>query len=271
MAADVRTLLGVLTPSSNTRLEPLTSAMVAGLPAVSTHFSRFRVVDVGLAAANQFDPAGILAAADLLADARVDSIVWSGTSGGWRGIADDEALCAAITDRTGIPATTATLALLEALRRMDARRLGLVTPYPPDMQDAVAATLAGVGLEVRTTTSVAATASNWELSLVEPSVIEQAIRDVAVTRPDAITVFCTNLAAADHVQAWEEAVGVPILDSVALAVWHGLELAGYRGPAPDGLGLTLRPAREAGGMTTAMPAAERSLRPCATARSRRLV
>lgn len=29
-----RTLLGMLTPSSNTSLEPLTSAMVAGLPEI---------------------------------------------------------------------------------------------------------------------------------------------------------------------------------------------------------------------------------------------
>src|SRR5207248_1604339 len=112
-----RTILGILTPSSNTRLEPLTAQLVATLPGVSAHFSRFRVLDVGLSAASQFDREPILAAAELLADAQVDSITWSGTSGGWRGIADDEALCAAITARTGIPATTSTLALLEALRR----------------------------------------------------------------------------------------------------------------------------------------------------------
>ena len=38
-----RILLGILTPSSNTALEPLTSAIVAGLPGVSAHFARFTV------------------------------------------------------------------------------------------------------------------------------------------------------------------------------------------------------------------------------------
>ncbi|MCW2784747.1 MAG: Asp/Glu/hydantoin racemase [Marmoricola sp.] len=236
MTSTDRTILGVLTPSSNTRLEPLTSALVADLPGVSAHFSRFRVVDVGLAAANQFDPAVILDAAELLADARVDSIVWSGTSGGWRGIADDLALCSAITERTGVPATTSTLALLEALRRSHARTLGLVTPYPPDMHDAVAATLAGQGLEVVSSAALAATESNWDLCLVEPEAIAAAVADVAAVRPDAITVFCTNLAAADRVAGWERDLGVPVLDSVALAVWHGLELAGYAGPAAQGWG-----------------------------------
>src|SRR5216683_2615022 len=41
-----RILLGMLTPSSNTALEPITTAMVAGLPEVSAHFSRFKVTEI---------------------------------------------------------------------------------------------------------------------------------------------------------------------------------------------------------------------------------
>lgn len=231
-----RTLLGVLTPSSNTRLEPLTAAMVADLEGVSAHFSRFRVVDVGLDAVDQFDPSGILAASDLLADARVDSIVWSGTSGGWRGVADDLALCAAITERTGIPATTSTLALLDAVARLSAHRLGLVTPYPPDMHGAVVATLQGAGIEVVSSVALNSSPSNWELSLIEPDAIASAVRTVADALPDVVTVFCTNLVGADRAAAWERETGAIILDSIALAVWHALDLAGYRGPGPRGWG-----------------------------------
>jgi maleate isomerase len=231
-----RTLLGVITPSSNTRLEPLTAAMLAATPGVSAHFSRFRVTDVGLGAAAQFDLEPIVAAAALLADARVDAIVWSGTSGGWRGVADDRALCAAITEATGVPATTSTLALLAALDRLGARRLGLVTPYPADMHQAVAATLAGEGLEITADASAGFTASNWELSLLPADDIAAMVASVAAAGPEAITVFCTNLAAADRVQDWENAFGIPVLDSVTLAVWHALELSGYTGPRPDGWG-----------------------------------
>lgn len=79
-----RTWLGVLTPSSNTVLEPLTSAMLAQLDDVTAHCSRFRVKEITLQAnaRAQFDSAPILAAAQLLADAKVDSIVWSRTSSG---------------------------------------------------------------------------------------------------------------------------------------------------------------------------------------------
>jgi maleate cis-trans isomerase len=65
-----RTLIGMLTPSSNTVLEPVTSAMLAGLPEVSAHFGRFRVTEIALSekALAQFDDEEILGAAALLAD-----------------------------------------------------------------------------------------------------------------------------------------------------------------------------------------------------------
>lgn len=230
-----RTLLGVLTPSSNTRLEPLTAAMLAGLPSVTAHFSRFRVTEVGLAAAGQFDPGPVVEAAGLLADARVDAIAWSGTSGGWRGVAADQALCAAITDATGVPATTSTLALLAALDLLGAGRLGLVTPYPDDMHAAVMRTLAAEGLQV-TAANDGFTTSNWELATMPPERIAALVAQVAAAKPAAITVFCTNLAAADQAEAWEAEFGIPVLDSVTLAVWHALELSGYGGPRPVGWG-----------------------------------
>jgi hypothetical protein len=78
--------LGILVPSSNTALEPLTSAIVSQLsPSVSVHYSRFTVLKISLEASilAQFDSNGpTLAAARLPADANVDVIGWSGTSGG---------------------------------------------------------------------------------------------------------------------------------------------------------------------------------------------
>ncbi len=40
--------LGMLTPSSNTALEPITCAMLAGIDGVSAHFSRFKVTEIAL-------------------------------------------------------------------------------------------------------------------------------------------------------------------------------------------------------------------------------
>jgi maleate isomerase len=222
-----RVLLGVLTPSSNTRLEPLTAELLRGLPDVSAHFSRFRVVDVSLAPAAlaQFDTSAILAAAELLADARVDAIVWSGTSAGWLGLDSDRVLCAEITDRTGIAATTSTLAVLEALELYGVDTVGLVTPYPTPMQDAIAMTFAREGLHARPARALGIT-SNWSLSEVSQQTLDEQVTQVARLGVPAITTFCTNLAAAPCVPGWEATFGVPVIDTVAAAVWGALRLAG---------------------------------------------
>lgn len=52
------------------------------------------------------------------------------------------------------------------------------------------------------------------------------IRDVATGRPEAITVFCTNLRGAGIVTAMEEETGIPIYDAVATAAWASLRAAG---------------------------------------------
>lgn len=230
------TRLGVLVPSSNTRLEPLTGEIVRSLPNVSAHFSRFRVVDVGLDAAAQFDREPVLRAAELVADAQPDAIVWSGTSGGWRGVEDDRALCADIASRTGIRATTSTLALLDALSQLGTTRLGVVTPYPDDMHRAVVETFTREGLDVVGDANLPFARSNWDLALMSSEAIEALVAEVAPSLPDAITIFCTNLGAADRASDWEARYGLVVLDSVSLAVWHALQLAGYEGPRPQGWG-----------------------------------
>lgn len=69
---NTRLRLGMLTPSSNTVLEPISTQMVAGLPEVSVHFGRFKVTEIALSdqALKQFDDTEILRAAELLAHAR---------------------------------------------------------------------------------------------------------------------------------------------------------------------------------------------------------
>ena len=142
------TRLGFLTPSSNTVLEPVTASMLAGLDDVSAHFARFPVTEIALSAdaLAQFDPSEILRAAVLLSHAKVDVITWSGTSAAWLGFPSDVELCRRITAATGIPATTAMLAMNDALAVLGARRIGLVSPYLGEVQAAIVANYAGLGI-----------------------------------------------------------------------------------------------------------------------------
>jgi maleate isomerase len=219
-----RKLIGVLTPSSNTALEPLTSAIVAAVPNVSAHYSRFTVTEISMrdASLHQFDDGKILDAARLLADARVDVIGWSGTSASWLGFEKDRALCARITEATGIPATTSVLALNELFAAQGARTLGLVSPYVADVQQRIVANYAGIGIECVAERHLGLSV-NFEFSEVGPDTLRRMLREVAAARPDAITIMCTNLHGAQLVDEMERELGIPIYDSVATVVWRALK------------------------------------------------
>ena len=232
MDAPIR--LGMLTPSSNTVLEPVTAAMLAGLPGVTAHFARIRVVAIGLDAGSraQFDTGPMLEAAELLADARVHAICWNGTSGAWLGLEQDRAICAAITAATGIPAVTATLALMEALQLLGARRIGLVTPYLGTVQQAILARWAAAGLDCVAERHLE-DPGNFSFADHPEALVAQMVREVAQARPEAIAIHCTNFRGAGAVAALEAECGIPVLDSIAVALWGALRAAGAR---PAGLG-----------------------------------
>lgn len=223
--------LGILTPSSNTVLEPLATALVAEMPEVTLHFSRFRVTEIALSAGAlaQFDDAAVLQAAGLLADARVDAIAWSGTSSSWLGFDRDLALCRAIQAATGIQATSSVLALNEALACLGVQRLALVTPYPGDVQARIVANFAGIGVHC-TTERHLGLRDNFSFAGVTEAQLDQLIRGIVQEnekgKADAVAIVCTNLRAAPLVQRLEAALGVPVLDSIATALWGALRLAG---------------------------------------------
>ena len=218
--------LGMLTPSSNTVLEPLTFRMIAGLEGVTAHFSRFKVTEIALSAQalGQFDDSKILAAAELLADAKVDAIGWSGTSSGWLGFDADHRLCERITERTGVPATTAVLALNELLALRRVKRLALVTPYTGDVQQRIVDNYRTIGIDVVAERHLDIRV-NHDFALVEPQRLRALMREAAQARPDAITTFCTNLRAAPLAEAVEAELDIALLDTVSTTVWGLLRQA----------------------------------------------
>lgn len=222
-----KTRLGMLTPSSNTVLEPITAAMLSELPDVSAHFARFRVVKISMDAdaLGQFTNAPMLEAADLLADAKVQSICWNGTSSGWLGFDTDRALIDQIERRTGIPACSSVLALNELLERFGARRIALVTPYLPEIQERIIENYQRNGYEIVAERHLD-DPGNYSFATYSAAEILEMCRAVAADAPDAIAVYCTNFRGAGVAETIESETGIPVLDSVSTALWKSMLVAG---------------------------------------------
>ena len=221
-----RIRLGMITPSSNTVLEPATARLLASRADVSAHFARLRVTEISASRGSdaQFDPAPMLAAAELLADARCHAICWNGTSASWLGIGRDRDLCQAIRARTGIPATTAVLALFDDFRAAGVGRYGLVTPYVEEVQARIAGNFAREGFECVAERHLGLHV-NFEFADVSEAQVEAQVREVARAKPDAIAILCTNVDGAAAAESLERDLGIPVLVSVAVALRGTLRLA----------------------------------------------
>jgi maleate isomerase len=225
--------IGMLTPSSNTVLEPVTAAMIADRPDVTAHFSRFKVTEIALdgAALGQFTDAPMLAAADLLGHAKVDVITWNGTSASWLGLDRDRALAGRLAEAAGAPASTCVLALFEVFARHRIGSIGLVTPYTADVQARIAEVYGANGVAVEAESHLGIR-DNFSFGVVDAATLDRQIAAVAAARPEAIVILCTNVAGGPHVARWEAEYGIPILDSVAVTLDGALRLAGRPSLAP---------------------------------------
>lgn len=225
--------IGMIVPSSNTCLEPMTYRMLAGREDVSVHSARVPVTRIALDADSdrQFDTAMMLGAAELLATADVDVIAWNGTSGSWLGPDHDREITDAITQHTGIPATTSTLAYLTAFQRFGVTTIGLLTPYTADVNGAVASCYVSLGFQICEDVHLDLS-DNESFARVLPGELLPGAERLAAGRPDAVVVLCTNVFGAPIVETVESATGVPLLDSVAVTLWRCLELAGVAGLDP---------------------------------------
>ncbi|MBT6098851.1 MAG: Asp/Glu/hydantoin racemase [Marinovum sp.] len=216
--------LGIVLPSSNTVLEPLAAKMLAGT-GVTAHFSRLGVIDVALddSSRAQFELQRHVDAARLLADAKVDAIVWGGTSASWLGPDHDRAFCAAVEAATEITTTTCVLAMNRLLNQAPSARLGLVTPYTDDVHNRIIENYRALGFPCAGSENHGGVLSN-DFADLSPKTIATMVRNVASARPDVIFIMCTNIRGASVAADLSAELGLIVTDSAEITILAGLEI-----------------------------------------------
>ncbi|MFY0635261.1 MAG: aspartate/glutamate racemase family protein [Vannielia sp.] len=117
-------------------------------------------------------------------------------------------------------------AMIAATRALDIRRIGFVTPYLPEVSQAMRNRLEEAGLEIAGFGSMEEERDSRVARIDARSILE-AIRTVAQARPcDAVFLSCTNLRALDLIAPLEAELGIHVLTSNQVLLWHMLEIAG---------------------------------------------
>ncbi len=214
--------IGMVVPTSNTCVEPVTYRLLGQVPGVSVHFARVDIADPGFS--SRLGGEGMATAARQLADAGVDAVVWNASSGSWLGVQRDREICDNLSRISGVPSTSTTLSLLEACRAYGVAKLGLATPYTAEVNARIAAEYAACGVYV-VAESHLGIEENRAFARIPGATLAEGVRKVA-GKADAATILCTNADGASVVEGLEEELGIPVFDSIAATLWGALRLLG---------------------------------------------
>ncbi len=170
-----------------------------------------------------------------LATARPDAVMWACTSGsfvfGAAGAADQ---VAAVAAAAGVPASSTSIAFVDALRFLGLRRVAVAASYPDDVAQHFVAFLSAGGAEVVSMGSHGIYTAA-EVGTLEPAQVIEMV--TAADHPDAEAVLVPDTAmhTLAIIERLEDAVGKPVLTANQVTVWKGLHLLGEV-PALPGLG-----------------------------------
>jgi maleate cis-trans isomerase len=222
-----RRRIGLLLPSSNTTQETEFNRILPD--GLTLHVARLplRTVDPSSTAKLVED---IETESQKLADADVDAIVLAATAPSSRnGIGYDQELIRRIESASGRKATTASTALIGALRALDVRNLVIGAPWSDATNATVAAFIEASGFTVLAHQALGHV-SNLEIGLLDEQTALQ--MGVAADRPaaQAVMLACGNWLTMGIVDRLEASVGKPVVTTNQVSLWAVLRLAGYHAP-----------------------------------------
>ena len=135
----------------------------------------------------------------------------------------------------GVPSSNPLTAAKAALNVMGVKRLGLVTPYTPDVTQAMQDRFEEAGIQITAVGSFYED-SDEVVGRIDPnSILEAAIAIGSSDKVDGVFVSCTSLRAAGIIERAEAVLNKPVTASNHALAWHLLRLAGVEDNV-DGFG-----------------------------------
>ena len=173
-----------------------------------------------------------------LADVDVDVIIFPATAPSSRnGIGYDQELIRRISAASGKLATTASTALLEALRVLSIKRTALGAPWSAPVNETVAAFIEANGVKVLAQETLGFV-RNLEIGLLDPQTALDVGRRVNRPEADAVILACGNWSTFSIIDQLERDLGKPVLTTNQVSLWHALKM--MNGRPLGGLGVLLR-------------------------------
>jgi arylmalonate decarboxylase len=187
----------------------------------------------------------IVPAAEQLAAQGVDAIMVIGTSlTFYRGPAAHDRLLEDLRQKTGLPVSTMSQAIIDGLREVGAQRVAVATAYTDVVNRRLKELLTAAGIDVLALKCFDLLEFGGPSKKSEADII--ALSDSAVESADgaeAILISCGGLRTLGVAQPLEASHGIPVVSSATAAFWAAMRLVGDSGRIA-GYGRLLEQAKE---------------------------
>ena len=127
-----------------------------------------------------------------------------------------------------VPTSNPLTAAKAALKRLEIKRLGLVTPYRPDVTELMQARFEEAGIVIQSVGSFYQQDDRVVGRITSDAILEAALTIGQNDLVDGVFISCTSLRAAGIIEQAEAALGKPVTASNHALAWHLLRLAGIR-------------------------------------------
>jgi arylmalonate decarboxylase len=151
----------------------------------------------------------------------------------FRGAPFNAELEAAMAERTGLPCTTMSHAIVRALRALGIAKVAVATAYIDDVNERLARYLAASGIVATEVRGLAITGVR-EVGEVPTETLVALCEAVYAAQPqsDGILISCGGLLTLEAIRIVEARLGVPIVSSSPAGFWDLMRLAALDSRAP---------------------------------------
>ena len=170
--------------------------------------------------------------ADAIAAHSPDAVMWACTSGSFvYGRDGAAAQAAAISERLGVPASSTSIAFVEAARALGLEKVAVAASYPEELAAHFSTFLEAGGVEV-VSFGASGIFTAVDAGRLGPDAVLEMTLSVDVPEAEAVLVPDTALHTLTCIDTLEKALGKPVLTANQVTVWEGLRLAGTPRPLP---------------------------------------
>ena len=234
----IRLKLGVVTPSTNTTLEPDCHALCP--IGVTAHTARIPIQnkkisgDAAYAEHVKSMRDGIGVAISQVATSAPDHLIMGvALEAFWGSIAETQQLQNDLSNIADIDVTLGSTAMHKALQALEARRIAILTPHMPAGDEQVRQWFEEAGYDINAFLGLKCT-SPRAIAEVTPDTMRAAVADLKSDPVEAIVQLGTNLQFRQLALAAETELGKPVLALNSVMMWDALRTRGIADQNSDG-------------------------------------